>query len=69
MKINTKNTALHTLLLLTGAQVYSQDPPAPGDDTPPDVPINENINILLIVALLFGIYIIYKHMQKNKRPI
>ncbi|PWA11347.1 hypothetical protein [Flavobacterium laiguense] len=69
MKTNASNTTLHTLLLLTGINVYCQAPPEPGDETPPDGPINENINMLLLIALLFGIYIIYKHVQKNKKPI
>ncbi|WP_165929963.1 hypothetical protein [Flavobacterium caseinilyticum] len=36
--------------------------PAP----PPGLPINENIFILMTIAILFGIYIIYKHKLKEK---
>jgi hypothetical protein len=68
MKINTPNTSFYTVLLLIGAKAYCQGPPEPGDPPPPDGPINENINILLIIALLFGTYTIYKHLNKNKRP-
>jgi hypothetical protein len=68
MKTNASNTTFYTLFLLTGINAYCQDPPAPGDE-PPDGPINEDINILLLIALLLGIYMIYKHVQKNKKPI
>ena len=37
-------------------------PPPPGDA----LPINENIYILIIIALLFGVYIIYQHQLKEK---
>jgi hypothetical protein len=36
---------------------------------PPGLPIDENIFILIIIALLFGIYIIYSHRLKTKTPI
>ena len=36
---------------------------------PPGLPINENIFILIIIALIFGIYIIYDHRLKTKTPI
>ena len=40
-------------------------PPPPGEF----LPIDENIFILMTVALLFGIYIIYKHKLKQKTTI
>jgi hypothetical protein len=36
---------------------------------PPGLPIDENIFILIIIALLFGVYIIYSHRLKTKTPI
>lgn len=47
-------------------------PPAPGakrPPPPPGLPIDENILFLLIMAILFGIYIIGKHQLKTKAPI
>ena len=38
---------------------------APGDN----LPINENITILILIAVLFGIYIIYNNKLNKKRPI
>ena len=35
---------------------------------PPGLPIDENIFILIIIALLFGMYIIYSHRLKTKTP-
>ena len=61
---------------LYGFQVFSQppitcdnDPATPLPPCPPDedIPINENISILIIIAILFGIYIIYKHQLNKKR--
>jgi hypothetical protein len=68
MKIIKNKFYICILLLLTGVSGYSQ-PPAPDDENPPDLPINENINILLLIALLFGFYIIYKHIQNKKASI
>jgi hypothetical protein len=54
-------------------------PPAPtakssavnefGPPPPPGLPIDENIFILMIIAILFGIYIIYSFKLKTKTPI
>lgn len=47
-------------------------PPAPGykkPPSPPGLPIDENILALIILAILLGIYIIYKHQLKTKAPI
>ncbi len=45
-------------------------PPAPGDKIPPPpgLPIDENIYILLIMGILFGIYIIFRFQSKTKAP-
>jgi hypothetical protein len=47
-------------------------PPMPGakrPPPPPGLPIDENILFLLIIAIVFGIYIICKHQLKTKAPI
>lgn len=47
-------------------------PPAPGakkPPPPPGLPIDDNIVFLLIMAILFGIYIIRKYQLKTKAPI
>ncbi|PJJ10357.1 hypothetical protein CLU83_3765 [Flavobacterium sp. 1] len=43
----------------------------PCDPAPPteDTPIDGNITILIIIAVLFGIYIIYNYKINKKRPI
>ena len=40
-----------------------------GPAGPPGWPIDENIFFLLIVALLLGIYVVYKNTLKTKAPI
>jgi hypothetical protein len=36
---------------------------------PPGLPIDENIFIVMIIAVLFGIYIIYSHRLTTKTPV
>lgn len=52
----------NVILLAVQTISGSQAPPPPGGEATrgPQTPIDENIWILLIVALLFGTYIIYK---------
>ncbi|KIA98170.1 hypothetical protein OA93_10270 [Flavobacterium sp. KMS] len=40
-------------------------PPQKGPIKPPVAPIDENLSLLLVGALSFGIYIIYKNKQKT----
>ena len=45
-------------------------PPLPSNKKPPGppkLPVDENIYVLLIIALFFGTYIIYNHKLKTKR--
>jgi hypothetical protein len=65
------NKALNTaiLLLFSISGFAAPGPPPPGINDPPDLPINENLGILIITALLFGLYTIYKHKLKRKTPI
>lgn len=55
--------------------IAADGPPAPNPlgrkkpPSPPGFPIDENSMILVAFALLFGIYIIYKHRLKTKTPI
>ena len=50
----------------------TDDPPTPSKykkpPPPPGLPIDENIYMLLIVALFLGIYIIYNNKLKTKTP-
>lgn len=44
-------------------------PPSPTGKRPPGppgLPIDENLHILLTIALLYGIFILYKHRLKTK---
>jgi hypothetical protein len=55
--------------------IAADSPPVPNPfgrrkpPPPPGLPIDENIFILIIIALIFGIYIIYGHRLKTKTPI
>jgi hypothetical protein len=72
MKIIT-NKFLITMLCFLGSFVAfaGPTPPAPTHKKPPPppgLPIDENILIVLLIAILLGIYIIYKHNIKTKTP-
>jgi hypothetical protein len=60
-------------LLFSISGFSASDPPAPntpdGVDPPPDMPIDENLVILALTALLFGLYTIYRHKLNRKTPI
>ena len=71
MKI-TKKIILTVLMFLYGVLDMfcktDDPPPPPAPPPPPGLPIDENIYMLLIVALFLGIYIIYNHKLKTKTP-
>jgi hypothetical protein len=72
MKIVSEKHILILLLLVCGTVASQEnDVPEPGPPPPPnlEVPIDENILILFSVAMLFGIYIIYRNNIKVKNPI
>ncbi|MFV8374829.1 hypothetical protein [Flavobacterium sp. LB1P62] len=63
-----------TLFILGIFNVLADGPPAPSPTgrkppPPPGLPIDENIFILMIIAVLFGIYIICSFKLKTKTPI
>ena len=72
MKI-TKKIILTVLMFLYGVLdmfCKTDDPPTPSNlPPPPGLPIDENIYMLLIVALFLGIYIIYNNRLKTKTSI
>lgn len=69
------------LFCLYGYVAHAADPPDPcngNGGTPPDcippppeenLPIDGNITILIFIAVLFGIYTIYKYKLNKKRTI
>lgn len=45
-------------------------PPPPGGPPPPlGFPIDENIIAVVVMAVIYGFYIVYKHHLKQKTPI
>lgn len=42
---------------------------AAGPEPQPDLPIDSNLLLLAIAALLFGIYVIYKHRLNRKASV
>ncbi|MBF2707448.1 hypothetical protein [Flavobacterium soyangense] len=52
--------------------IAAPHPPNPGGKKPPPppgLPIDDGLYMLFIIALLYGIYIIYNHHIKTKTPI
>lgn len=61
-----------TYLLGIFVAFAAPSPPTPthrAPPTPPSAPIDENMFYLLIIAVAFGLYIIYKHNLKTKSPV
>jgi hypothetical protein len=59
-----------TFYTIAGTPANSGPPSPTGKPPgPPGLPIDDNTLMLLIVALLFGIYIIYKRTIKEKASI
>jgi hypothetical protein len=61
-----------TIYLLGVAIAFAAPKPPPPNykrPAPPQgLPIDENISFLVIIAIMFGIYIIYRHRLKTKAP-
>ena len=45
--------------------VAAQDPPPPPGDPPPSLPIGDNIQYIVIIAVVFGLFIIYNKIEKQ----
>jgi hypothetical protein len=73
MKIIANKSFILIIYLLGFVNIFAApDPPMPngknqGPPPPPGLPIDENLSSLLIIALLFGIYIIYNHTYSPKK--
>ena len=69
-----KKIATTTLFLLTATIVLGQSgggslgPPAPAQNRGPELPIDDNLIILLVVGLLYGAYIAYKIYRVKNTP-
>jgi hypothetical protein len=59
------------LFLLCGINSVAQTPPPPAlkPKPPPKLPIDDNLYALFALALILGIYFIYKHKLNQKTPI
>ncbi|KIA87152.1 hypothetical protein OA85_05945 [Flavobacterium sp. AED] len=75
MKIESNKFYFLIIFLFGIMNAFAGDPPAPSPfgrkkpPPPPGLPIDENIFILMIMTVLFGIYIIYSFRLKTKTPI
>jgi len=71
--ILNKFFALMIYLLSISNALAAPHPPPPNNGKkpppPPGLAIDDNLFILLILAVLFGIYIIYIYKLKTKTPI
>jgi hypothetical protein len=73
MKIIANKFFINLICLLGVSLAFAgPNPPAPTHKRPPPppgLPIDENIFIIVLFAILFGIYIIYRHNLKTNTPI
>jgi drug/metabolite transporter (DMT)-like permease len=77
MKIISRRFLMAIIALFGVISVFSAPaPPAPpiqqrtGPPVPPEeqLPIDQGLVFLIVAALIFGTYIIYKHKLKQKTP-
>ena len=66
MKTSVNKFFVLAIYMLGFINVYAEDPPPPPPPPPPGTPIDENLSFLLIIALLFGIYIVYNQSLRQK---
>jgi hypothetical protein len=74
MKNLKANFYITLTFLLMETVIFANTPPAPAaadDNNPghPELPIDQNIKILVLLAILYGTYKIYKHIQNKKASI
>ena len=56
-----------TFAFQTGTGTQGPPPPAGGTTRGPQAPIDENIWILIVIGILFGIYIIHKRSRTTNK--
>lgn len=57
------------IAFLFGSMGVVAQPPNPNPPPPPGLPIDSGVDSLLIVALLLGVYVVYKRKVKIKTPM
>lgn len=71
MKIIANKFFINLICLLGVSVVFAgPTPPSPNHKKPPPppgLPIDGNLYIIVLLAILFGIYIIYRHNLKTKK--
>jgi hypothetical protein len=73
MKVISKRLLAPALLLFNAYVSFAGGPGVPGDEDcdglpcQGDVPIDQNIFIFIAIALLLGVYIIYKNLHIKEK--
>ncbi len=56
----------NSAIMLAQSKGGGSGPPSPSQRRPPQLPIDDNILILICIGLLYGVFIAYKkHQSKN----
>ncbi len=64
MKTQTGKYLFTIILFFFQVVVFAETPPPPGE-----FPVDENIWLLVIWALIFGFFVIYKYRSKRKSSV
>ena len=67
MKTSVNIFFVLVIYMLSLVNVYAQALPPPEGPLPGEVPIDENLLALLIIAIVFGMYTIYSQSIKAKK--
>lgn len=69
MKIVPNRIFYILLMLLTGVTAFTRNkPPPPGVPPPPGLPIDGGVVVLLILAIVYGLYRLYQ-FKLNKKTL
>lgn len=68
MKLISKRLLLIIALIFFSAGSFASGPPEPQKTTPPGLPLDNNVFILLFFALTLGLYKVYQFKKYKKTP-
>jgi hypothetical protein len=54
--------------MLGQSSTASSGPPPPAQRTPPELPIDSSVYLLLIAGIIYGVYLITKKKKANDLP-
>ncbi len=60
--------SMNSISMLGQSSTASSGPPPPAQRTPPELPIDSSVYLLLIAGIVYGIYLITKKKKVSDSP-